>query len=95
MNAFNGALIWKQNLGEITGLTSTGVTVNVTVSRTTPAIAGDLLIVGISGPGVVIAMARSNGRLVWLTQIDPRPLVIITCSGTVYLGYDKYIYSRI
>lgn len=93
VNAFNGALKWKQNLSEITGLTGTGITVNVTVSRTTPAVAGDLLIVGIYGPAVVIAVARSNGRLVWLTQIDPRPLVIITCSGTVYLGYAKYIYS--
>ncbi|XP_015894914.3 uncharacterized protein LOC107428835 [Ziziphus jujuba] len=86
VNAFNGALIWKQNLTELTGLTGTGITVNVTVSRTTPAVAADLLIVGIYGPAVVIAVARSNGRLVWLRQIDPRPRVIITCSGTVYLG---------
>lgn len=86
VNAFNGALIWKQNLTEITGLTGTGITVNVTVSRTTPAVIADLLIVGIYGPAVVIAVARSNGRLVWSTQIDRRPRVIITCSGTVHLG---------
>ena len=49
INAFNGALIWKQNLSELTGLTGTGVVVNITVSRSTPTVDGDLLIVGIYG----------------------------------------------
>ncbi|EOY02026.1 Uncharacterized protein TCM_011786 [Theobroma cacao] len=44
VNAFNGALIWKQNLGQLTGLTGTGVLANVTVSRSTSTIDGDLLI---------------------------------------------------
>ncbi|KAL5553923.1 hypothetical protein UlMin_041324 [Ulmus minor] len=86
VNAFNGALLWKQSLNELTGLNGTGIVVNVTVSRTTPAIAGGLVIVGIYGPAVVIAVNRFNGRLVWSTQIDPRPRTQITTSGTVYLG---------
>ncbi|PQQ06349.1 uncharacterized protein Pyn_37085 [Prunus yedoensis var. nudiflora] len=76
----------EQNLGALTGLNGTGVVVNVTVSRSTPTIAGNLLIVGIYGPAVVIAVDRSNGRLVWSTQLDPRPRVLITMSGTVHLG---------
>ncbi|OMO82403.1 Quinonprotein alcohol dehydrogenase-like-superfamily [Corchorus olitorius] len=86
VNAFNGGLIWKQNLSELTGLTGTGVVSNATVSRSTPTVAGDLLIVGIYGPAVVIAVSRLNGRLVWSTKLDPRPRVLITGSGTVYDG---------
>ncbi|KAJ0039097.1 hypothetical protein Pint_22684 [Pistacia integerrima] len=86
VNAFSGALIWKKNLGELTGLNGTGIIVNVTVSRTTPAIAGGLLIVGIYGPAVVIAVTRSNGRLLWSTQLDSRPRAQITMSGTVCLA---------
>ncbi|KAJ7953774.1 Polyvinylalcohol dehydrogenase [Quillaja saponaria] len=86
VNAFNGALIWKQNLSQLTGLSGTGIVVNVTVSRSTPTIVNDLLIVGIYGPAVVIAVTRYSGRLVWSTQLDPRPRTMITMSGTAYQG---------
>lgn len=86
VNAFNGALIWEQNLSKLTGLSGTGIVVNVTVSRSTPTIAGDLLIVGIYGPAVVVAVSRSNGELVWSTKIDPRPRSQITMSGSFYMG---------
>ncbi|KAF8021503.1 hypothetical protein BT93_G1826 [Corymbia citriodora subsp. variegata] len=86
VHAFNGGLVWKKNLGELTGLKSTGTVVNVTVSRSTPTVSGKLLIVPIYGPAVVIAVNRSNGRLVWSTQLDPHPLAVITTSGTAYLG---------
>ncbi|KAL4639373.1 hypothetical protein ACB092_03G212800 [Castanea dentata] len=86
VNAFTGASISKQNLSELTGLNGTGIVVNVTVSRSTPTIVNDLLIVGIYGPAVVIALKRSNGKLVWSTQLDPRPRVQITMSGTAFLG---------
>nr|GEY81516.1 PQQ-dependent membrane bound dehydrogenase, glucose/quinate/shikimate-related [Tanacetum cinerariifolium] len=84
VNAFTGDLIWKQNLTQLTGLTGTGVYVNVTVVRATPVVARDLLIVGIYGPAVCIAVSRLTGQLVWSTTIDPRPLALITASGTVY-----------
>ncbi|PKH47999.1 hypothetical protein CRG98_050381, partial [Punica granatum] len=86
VNAFTGKLLWKQNLSELTGLQGTGVTVNVTVSRATPTIVGDLLIVTIYGPAVVIAVTRSRGRLVWMTEIDARPRAVVTMSGTAYMG---------
>lgn len=87
VNAFSGDLVWKQHLGELTGLTPAGVVVNVTVSRATPVVAGHLLIVGIYGPAVVVAVNRFNGgSLVWSTVLDPRPTSQITASGTPYLG---------
>ena len=86
VSAGSGRLIWRRSLGELTGLNGTGVVVNVTVSRTTPAVAGDLLIVGIYGRAVVIAVPRFDGRLVWSTTLDPLPLAQITASGTAYSG---------
>ncbi|KAK0584136.1 hypothetical protein LWI29_008173 [Acer saccharum] len=44
--------------------------VNSTVSRSTPTIAGDLLIVGLFGPAVVIAAKRSNRNLMLSTGLD-------------------------
>lgn len=90
VNAFTGALVWSQNLTQLTNMTGTGEILNVTFSRTTPAIAGDLLIVGIYGPAAVVAVKRSTGELVWSRMIDRRPLTLITSSGTVYEGLVHY-----
>ncbi|KAK6280129.1 hypothetical protein POUND7_020396 [Theobroma cacao] len=86
VKALDGSLIWKKNLQQLTGLNSTGVifNVNVTVSRTTPTIADDLLIIAISGPAYVVAVKRSNGQLVWSTQLDKNPAGVITISGAYY-----------
>ena len=73
-------------LSALTGLNGTGIVVNVTVSRSTPTVVDGLLIIGIYGPAVVIAVDRLNGKLVWSTQLDPRPRVLITMSGTAYQG---------
>ncbi|XP_017637075.1 uncharacterized protein LOC108479155 [Gossypium arboreum] len=84
----DGSLIWKQNLQQLTGINSTRVisNVNVTASRTTPTIADDLLIIGISGPAFVVAVKQSNGELIWSTQLDDHPAAVITMSGTYYDG---------
>ncbi|GLT35382.1 hypothetical protein SLA2020_098410 [Shorea laevis] len=89
INTLDGSLIWKQNLQELTGLNATGFvsTVNTTVSRATPTTAGDLLIIGIYGPAVVIAVERSNGKLVWSTQLDAHPTGVVTMSGQYHKGY--------
>ncbi|KAK8717095.1 hypothetical protein V6N13_044376 [Hibiscus sabdariffa] len=86
----DGSLIWKQNLQQLTGINSTGVifNVNVTASRTTPTIAEDLLIIGITGPAFVVAVKRSNGEMVWSTLLDANPAGCITMSGTYYKGKD-------
>ncbi|KAJ8773751.1 hypothetical protein K2173_006401 [Erythroxylum novogranatense] len=91
LNAFDGSLIWKQNLSQLTGLNGTGITVNTTVSRSTPTIADDLLIVGIYGPAVVIAVTRSCGKLAWSTQLDSRPRALITQSGTFHKVLSVYV----
>ncbi|KAL8035607.1 hypothetical protein ABFX02_12G108300 [Erythranthe guttata] len=84
VDASNGTLIWQRSLGQLTGITPTRLYVNVTVSRATPVVAGDLLIVAIYGPAYVVAVERATGRLVWSTRVDPGPLSVVTASGTVY-----------
>ncbi|CAI9092695.1 OLC1v1028012C1 [Oldenlandia corymbosa var. corymbosa] len=85
VRADNGALIWKQNIGAVTGLPPPPMS-NVTVSRASPTVAGDLLIVSIYGPAYVMAVIRLTGQLVWLTRLDPLPLGVVTASGTYFLG---------
>jgi len=84
----DGSLVWKQSLQILTGLNATGFVQNVnwTVSRSTPTVAGDLLIVGIYGPAVVIGLKRTSGELAWKTTLDYHPAALITMSGTFYNG---------
>ncbi|KAE8661307.1 putative Retrotransposon protein, Ty3-gypsy subclass [Hibiscus syriacus] len=86
VNASEGSLVWEKNLGDLTGLNATGFVANVnwTVSRASPTIADDLLIVGIFGPAIVIAVERLTGKLVWSTQLDNHATAVITMSGTYY-----------
>lgn len=90
LDASDGSIIWQSNLGQLTGLNSTIPVqgVNGTVSRSTPTVADDLLIVGIyGGPAHVIGLNRSNGELVWSTRLDTHYASLITMSGTYYKGY--------
>lgn len=86
INESDGTLVWKQNLHQITGLNSTSPLFKGTlvVSRTTPTIADELLIVGIYGPSVVLGLRRDTGKLVWMTRLDSHPYSLITMSGTYY-----------
>ncbi|XAR71218.1 Polyvinyl alcohol dehydrogenase (cytochrome) [Bertholletia excelsa] len=88
VRACDGSLVWKKNLRELTKITDKPIiaNVNTTVSRTTPTVAGGLLILGITGPAVVIAVKRSSGNLVWLTRLDDHPAGMISMSGTFYNG---------
>ncbi|KAG4922642.1 hypothetical protein AAZX31_18G236800 [Glycine max] len=83
----DGSLVWKQNLQKLTGLKAPDglvENVNSTVSRSTPTVAGDLLIIGVYGPAAVIALKRKTGELVWKTILDYHPAALITMSGTYY-----------
>ncbi|KAK7273799.1 hypothetical protein RIF29_14862 [Crotalaria pallida] len=88
---FDGSLVWQQNIEKLTHINYTGfiTRANSTLSRSTPTIAGedlDLLIVGIYGPAVVIALNITNGELVWQSQLDNHTRGVITMSGTYYKG---------
>ncbi|KAL6325201.1 hypothetical protein AAG906_023046 [Vitis piasezkii] len=86
VKASDGSLVWKQNLQNLTGLNATGFVTNVnwTVSRSTPTIAGDMLIIGIYGPAVVIGVDRATGRLAWSTRLESNP------AGATYVLPDNH-----
>ncbi|XP_016649028.1 PREDICTED: polyvinylalcohol dehydrogenase-like [Prunus mume] len=90
VKASDGSLVWKKNLHALTGFNATGfvLKVNWTVSRSTPTVVADhdLLIVGIYGHAVVIALQRSTGKLIWSTLLDTHAASLITMSGTYYKG---------
>lgn len=89
VRAADGSLVWQKNLEELTGVkplnsTSAIINVNVTVSRATPTIADDKLIIAVYGPAYVIAVKRATGQLVWKTRLDEHPSSLVTMSGTYY-----------
>ncbi|XP_061367094.1 uncharacterized protein LOC133310215 [Gastrolobium bilobum] len=89
VKAYDGSLVWKQNIQNLTGIKSPSTIprLNTSFSRSTPSLAGDdLLVVGICGPAVVIALNRTNGELVWKTRLDSHNTGVITMSGTYYKG---------
>jgi len=76
--AKTGDVIWQKNLTQIT---KSPIAI---LSRTTPVVTKDLLLVAIFGPALVLAVDRKMGDLVWSTLLDPHPLAVITMSGTAY-----------
>jgi polyvinyl alcohol dehydrogenase (cytochrome) len=88
VRADDGALIWQRKLS------SYGYNADETnVSRTTPAVVGDVLYLGDQAGGTntpqagrVLAVNAKTGALLWSTVINPNVFTIITQSPVVYGG---------
>ena len=90
----SGQLIWSHKISEYDG-------VDGAISRVSPAVDGDRLIIGdiLSSKAVhnganVMALDRQTGTLRWITQVDSHPAAIITGSpvvfkGVVYIGVSS------
>ena len=96
VRADNGDLLWSHQISDYTGVPET-------ISRVSPAIFEDLLIIGntngvswlSSASGVqagarVIAIDRHSGALRWITQVDAHPASVITGSP-VFHGTAVYV----
>jgi polyvinyl alcohol dehydrogenase (cytochrome) len=91
VDAATGKLVWKNAVGDITG-------VKGDVSRTTPAFWRGSLIMGEGTQTVrtlegasLFAVDAKSGRRLWLTKVEDNPVAIITSSpvvddGVVYVG---------
>lgn len=90
LNKKTGALVWKRQISEYTGIAGD-------VARGTPAVAGKLLILGnLSGrfiqafgqpapqPARVFAVDKDTGNPVWTTQVDGTQLSFVTNSPIVH-----------
>ena len=90
----NGNVIWSHSISDYNR-------VDGSVSRVSPAIHGDDLIIGdIKSPSLphngahVMAVNRGTGVLHWITQVETHPAAIITASpvffgDTVYVGVSS------
>ncbi|MBO0797395.1 MAG: PQQ-binding-like beta-propeller repeat protein [Blastocatellia bacterium] len=94
VRASNGELLWSRRISEYNGVARS-------LSQLSPAIYGDLLIIGdrwrIGGPPAganVIAVDRNSGALRWITKVESNPSAVIIGSPvfhetTVYVGVSS------
>ena len=79
VDAKTGIAKWSEDLGKVTGLPGT------ILSRTSPAISGNTLILGLQGTtATVIALEKTDGRLLWKKTVDTHIASLITQSPIVY-----------
>lgn len=86
VSAGSGKVLWTQSISSYTGIAND-------VSRTSPAIAGDALILGdgwirndVTAGAHVFAVQRRTGKLMWLTRVHQHPSAIVTTSPIVHDG---------
>jgi polyvinyl alcohol dehydrogenase (cytochrome) len=74
-----GKAVWSHKVSDFTGNPAS-------VSRTSPAIAGRLIVFGDQASPEVIAIDRETGKLVWRVLADPQPVTgeFITASPTIF-----------
>jgi polyvinyl alcohol dehydrogenase (cytochrome) len=87
LDAATGNVIWSHKVSEYTQIAGD-------ISRTSPALAGDTLVIGdLSAPNLMGIDAKS-GDLRWTTPLDPDPHAIVTGSpvlagDTIYVGTSQ------
>jgi polyvinyl alcohol dehydrogenase (cytochrome) len=90
--ADSGQVLWSHSISDYTGIAGD-------LSRTSPAVSGDEIVIGDTSTSqtgaAVIAVNRRTGRKLWQTQVDAHPAAIITASpviagGTIYVGVSSY-----
>lgn len=88
INAGTGRTIWSHKIADYTGNSNS-------VSRTSPAISGNTLVIGDLGSGTVLAVQKSTGRLIWQNTVDLNSYAVITSSpvisgNLVFAGVASY-----
>jgi outer membrane protein assembly factor BamB len=85
LDADTGKVIWSHKVSDYTGIPGD-------VSRSSPSLAGNTLVIGdLGGP---IMIDATTGDLQWLTRLDPDPHAIMTGSPvladhTIYVGTSQ------
>ncbi|HEX9116034.1 MAG TPA: PQQ-binding-like beta-propeller repeat protein, partial [Anaerolineae bacterium] len=87
VSATTGAVVWQDNLATVSGISGA-------LTRTTPTIDGGVLYVGLQNKGWLLALSRTDGSLIWKTQLDTHPAAVITQSpadfnGVLFVGMSS------
>jgi polyvinyl alcohol dehydrogenase (cytochrome) len=84
INRTKGRLLWSRKISEYNGVPGS-------ISRVSPAVGDDLLIIGDTqsanqphGGASIIAVDKENGNRRWITQVDTHPAAIITGSPVIF-----------
>src|SRR5262245_46344188 len=82
LDATTGAVIWSRSVATLLGVPSGGFP--AAVSRTSPAVANDVVVFGSQAGAYLFAVNRQTGNLKWKTQLDAHPTAVVTQSPTIY-----------
>jgi polyvinyl alcohol dehydrogenase (cytochrome) len=85
LDAATGAVIWRDKLDTLLGNTDTAHPI---ISRTSPAVSGNDVLIGTQVGGYLLKLDATTGALVWKATVDPHghPLAIVTNSPVVFQG---------
>lgn len=87
LDAASGHVIWSRKVSDYTGIDGD-------MSRSSPALAGDTLVIGDLRAAKIMGIDAKSGDLQWITPLDPDPHAIITGSpvlagDTIYVGTSQ------
>ena len=87
LDAATGKAIWSRKISEYTGIEGD-------ISRSSPSLAGDTLVIGDLLAAKMIGIDGKTGDLRWITPLDPDPHAIVTGSpvlagNTIYVGTSQ------
>ena len=87
IDTLTGRILWQTKLASYSGIAAS-------YSRTTPAISGNMLVIGDRVSATVFGIDRFSGGLVWKQQLDTAPGAIITgaavvAGGRAYVGVSS------
>jgi polyvinyl alcohol dehydrogenase (cytochrome) len=87
LDAATGHVIWSHKVSDYTGIDGD-------TSRSSPALAGDTLVIGDLRAAKMMGIDAKSGDLRWITPLDPDPHAIVTGSpvladGTVFVGTSQ------
>lgn len=87
LDAATGHVIWSHKIADYTGIDGD-------MSRSSPALAGDMLVIGDLRAAKMMGIHAKSGDLRWITPLDPDPHAIVTGSpvlagDTVFVGTSQ------
>ena len=80
IDAETGEQIWSNSIAHYISDPS----IQTAVSRTSPAVKGNKLIIGSQEGAFLMTINKNTGELIWKTKLDDHPNAVITQSPTIY-----------